>query len=124
MCLYFIKTLHSKNILYFGDLDATSIFTYLTFKYLKREPKNTDKPKLHVKFAGISMEDYNKYLHDKNCLIKISNQEQDVLGFIEDFKLLELKKELKFIKEKNAKVELEAMGLYGFEEYFKNKIFT
>ncbi len=121
-CLNYLKSLQTKKILYFGDLDPTSFFTFLTFLYGKRKLTLKDKQKFNIKYAGVSLADYKKYLSGKNVLIKISDSEKKVLNFIEKFKTPQLKQELKFLKETGNKVEIEATYLFDFVKYLKNKI--
>jgi len=121
-CLNYVRTLRNKKILYFGDLDPISFFTFLTFSYAKRKPAPKDKQKFNIKYAGVSLIDYKKYLSNKNVLINISNSEKIVLSFIEKFKIPQLKHEIKFLKKTGKKIEIEALNLLNFEMYLKDKI--
>ena len=64
-CIKYVGSLKFKKILYFGDLDAASFYIYLVFKYCKQMPTQKDKIKLSVRYAGVTVDDYNKYLFDK-----------------------------------------------------------
>jgi len=122
-CLNFIKNFANKKIIYFGDLDPVSLYTYLMFLFLKRNPTPKNKIKLSVEFGGITISDYKKYLKNrKTILIKLSNSERILLEYIKRFKIRELEKELKFLEENNVKIEIEAINTYGFESYFKDKL--
>ena len=121
-CLNYIRTLRTKKILYFGDLDPVSFFTFLTFLYAKRKPAPKGKQEINIKYAGVSLMDYKKYLSDKNVLIKISDLEKIVLNFIEKFKIPQLRHEIEFLKKTGKKIEIEALNLLNLEMYLKDKI--
>jgi len=117
-CLDFIKKLGRKKFLYFGDLDPISIYIYLTLIYCKRKFSLRDKPKLTVKFCGLRFADFKKYL-TKKALIKLDQNELAVLDFLKQFKLPNLKRELKFL-EGGFKVEMEALK-NQIDKYLKIK---
>ncbi len=121
-CLKHIRTLRAKKILYFGDLDPISFFTFLTFLYAKRIPTPRDERRLNIKYTGVSLMDYNKYLFNKNVLIKMSETEKLVLDFIKKFKIPQLKSEIEFLEKTGKKIEIEAIGLSRLEMYLKDKI--
>ena len=109
-CLKFIKTIKPKKLIYFGDLDPTSFFTFLALSHAKRNPKPKDKPKLKIKYVGVTLKDFQKYLSaDEEYLIKIPEYEKVILNFVEKFKLPELKREIEFLKKKEKKVEIEGI---------------
>ncbi len=122
-CLNFIRKFEKKKAFYFGDMDPESIYTFLTFLFLKRRPSPKNKVKWTVKFGGLTLSDYKKYLKSKdNILIKLSNSEKDILEYIKDFKLQNLKRELQFLIRNNVKIEIEAINSYGFDNYLKDKV--
>ncbi len=121
-CLRFIENMESKNIFYFGDMDTISFFIYLTLIYNNRSPSPKDKKKTNVKFCGITLHDCKKYLSNKNVSIKLPDSELHILDFIKDFNIPELKNELEFLKEKDRKIEIDSLNLYGIEKYLKEKI--
>ena len=107
-CLKFIKTIKAKKLIYLGDLDPTSFYTFLAISHAKRNPKPKDKPKLKIEYAGVTLKDFQKYLSaDEEYLIKIPEYEKVILNFVEKFKLSELKREIKFLKKKEKKIEIE-----------------
>jgi len=138
-CLKFLKTLKAKRLIYFGDLDPTSFYTFLVLSYAKRIPKPKDKPKLEVKYGGITLRDCQKYL---SSWIKIPDYEWVILSWVERFKIPELRKEIEFLKKNGRKIEMEGIcrcfkmvrdkeGIYfkvsrskmrEFESYLKSKL--
>jgi len=120
-CLSFVRKLQQKTH-YIGDIDPIGIYVYLAFKHLKRRPKPTDKPKLNVSWLGLTAKDYKKYVEPKDATLKLSNEEVIVSNYIKQFKLSELKDELKFLKTRKKKVEIESLSLVGFKQYIINKI--
>jgi len=138
-CLKFLKTLKAKRLIYFGDLDPISFYTFLAISYAKRLPKPKDKPKLRVKYGGITLRDCKKYL---SSWIKIPDYEKVILSWIERFKIPELRKEIGFLKKSGRKMEMEGIcrcfkmvrdkrGIYfkvsrskmrEFEGYLKSKL--
>ena len=138
-CLKFLKTLKAKRLIYFGDLDPISFYTFLAISYAKRLPKPKDKLKLRVKYGGITLRDCKKYL---SSWIKIPDYEKVILGWVERFKIPELRKEIGFLKKSGRKIEMEGIcrcfkmvrdkeGIYfkvsrskmrEFEGYLKSKL--
>ena len=117
-CLNHLRKLKGKKILYFGDLDPTSIYTYLSFVFCKRRFKAGDRKLFDVKFAGLTFEDCKRFL-SLRCRIKLNNKEEIVLSFVKGIGR-GLKKELSFL-EKGYKVEMEALRP-KLEKYFKSKL--
>ena len=109
-CINFIKTIKTKKLIYLGDLDPTSFFTFLTLSYAKRKPNPKDKPKLKINYAGVTLKDYQKYLSAKEeSLIKLPEYEKVILNFVEKFKLQNLRQEIEFLKRTGRKVEIEGI---------------
>ena len=120
-CLEHLRKFRDKRIFYFGDLDAESLWVYLTFVFGNRKFGKNSKIKFNVKFAGLTPNDYDKFLSKKNVLIKIEPCEEKILEFISDIKISQLLDKIRFLK-KGYKVEIEALSLIGFDKYFESKI--
>lgn len=119
-----LKKLMPSRVSYFGDMDPTSFFAYITLVYLSRTPNPKDKKKLLVNYGGLRTDDYAKFLGKKEVLIKMKEDEKKVLSFVEQFGLQdEIGKEIDFIKKKNAKVETPALTTHALDEYRKH-VFT
>lgn len=103
-CLKFLKNLKAKKIVYLGDLDPTSFFTFLTLSYAKRKPNPKDKPKVKIKYTGITLMDYKE-----DYLIKIPEHEKVILSWVERFRIPELRKEIEFLKRNGRKIEMEGI---------------
>lgn len=119
-CLEYLRSFKNKQIFYFGDLDPESLYCYLTFVFGNRNFTKSRR-KFNIKFAGLTVEDYKKFLIRENVLIKINPTEKRVLKLINKIKLKEIAEEIQFLN-KGYKVEIEAFSKVGFEKYFKLKI--
>ena len=102
-CLKFLKTLKAKRLIYFGDLDPISFYTFLAISYAKRLPKPKDKPKLRVKYGGITLRDCKKYF---SSWIKIPDYEKVILSWVERFRIPELRKEIGFLKKSGRNMQV------------------
>ncbi len=122
-CINFFKKFNKDTkILYFGDLDPISIYSYLTLLYLKHFPAPKDKMKLSVKYAGIKLYDYKNFLKNKNAEINLCKTEERLLEYIKSFNPSSLQREILFLSKNKVKIEMESLNLIDFESYFKSKI--
>lgn len=119
-CLEHLKRFRNKQIFYFGDLDSESLWCYLTFVFGNRNLEKKSKIKFNIKFAGLTVKDYKKFISKENVLIKMKPIEKRILKSINEINPKELIEEIKFLN-KGYKVEMEAISKISFDKYFEFK---
>lgn len=120
-CLEHLKKFKNKQIFYFGDLDATSIWIYLTILFGDRKFGKNSKKKFNVKFTGLTPNDYKEFMSKRDVKIKIKDNEKRILEFIKQIDIKVLSDKISFLGD-GYKMETEALFLVGFDKYFKSKM--